>query len=146
MEHLYYSKKTNEVTYSASGPGTIDVYRLIRFQSYWKKNTQPTKLEKKSLVIKIAHDHLHVVDNYWLNYLLSTEKDPPPYQLDQQEILQSPHSEQQLMEVLTHSTPPLATIIHNEFSGNANKHIAGLSQQIPQIKIVQQPKKFGSQC
>lgn len=47
----YYAEKTSNIVYSYSPQGTLDVNRLLKNKSYWKKNTSPGIRKKKSLIL-----------------------------------------------------------------------------------------------
>jgi uncharacterized protein YjbI with pentapeptide repeats len=66
---------------------------------------------------KLTYNEVHVLDDYWINYMLSDEKEPGERVLSTSTISElSSHQLNSLSKILSCKTPKLSKIIYDEFS------------------------------
>ncbi|MFC3909354.1 hypothetical protein ACFORL_09755 [Legionella dresdenensis] len=121
-----------------------------------RKNITPDQnkdiIKKTAADYKLGHDQVHIINDYWLDYLLEEQDDPAKHNLDVQDVLNhNPPKEysrfktdlsKNLAAVLPASIPPVTTIIHSQFSDNANDLIKQLNGLLPQAECLTQIKSL----
>ncbi|MDF1827455.1 MAG: hypothetical protein P1U39_04170 [Legionellaceae bacterium] len=79
---------------------------------------------------KLSFDQVHVMDDYWLDCILSNNDVPGPRVLRVSDATKlSDEALDDVIEVLTKATPPLTLMLHDEFSLKSNEKAHQLKQK-----------------
>lgn len=99
----------------------------------------PQSIKKSaSLQLNLPDDQLHILDDYWLSNLLAQQERPGNRQLSIKKA--ADNNPFQIVDALTNAVPPLAEIIHDEFSDNANETLQDIQNEMPDIPVKSQYK------
>ena len=128
-------------------PFTIDTLHRLDDKSIRERIKPTFQSSLRSAAIKqhrLTQNQIHILDDYWIDYLLSEKEEPPERSLSMRELNQSPHNKQYILAVIKKSTPPLVSITQDEFSVNSSKSLLQTIKKYPNATIIHQYKSLRS--
>ena len=108
----------------------------MEYRSNMRPAAQKIIVEAAVKQHSLSQNQIHIIDDYWLDYILSDETEPPVRQLSIEALTNTPHDVSAVLSVIKQSTPLLTSIIRDEISVRAGEMITTVETHFPTTKII----------
>ena len=97
---------------------------------------------------RLTKNQIHILDDYWINLLLSDIgelpirlsdiEELPIRELSIEKLRKYPHGRKLVLSILQQATPPLSSIVHEEYSKRDNQLTLEVIRKYPSARLVEQ--------
>ncbi|KTD43785.1 AAA family ATPase [Legionella oakridgensis] len=103
----------------------------------WMTPTYPDELMQAAMTQQaIPRDEVQILDDHWLRYATNNLDENTLHFLNVSDFAKLPEKERlKVLDILRHTHPPLAYIVHDEFSIKANECLLYLRNAFPEMEI-----------
>ena len=109
-----------------------------RIKPTFQNNLQSAAIKQH----RLSQHQIHILDDYWINYLLSEKDELPERSLSMSDLLQTPHNAQYILSVIQKASPPLVNVIQDVFSEPLSACFLKTQKQFPNATFIQKYESF----